>query len=121
MKTPYSQRQALFARLIGKHLVWLFESGYEATVGDFYAATGHMENSVHGERMAADINIYLAGRWMDGIGLKGDGTGPGDWQLPHWQKIGEFWKALDPLCHFGGDFKIKDWNHFSVTPDGKRY
>ena len=117
MKSPYSQRQALFARLIGQMIVWLFDNGYEVTVGDFYATSGHMENSVHGDRMAADLNIYLVGRWMDGLATDGAGA----WQLPHWQKIGDKWKSLDSACRFGGDFKIRDWNHFSLQSlDGKR-
>ncbi len=116
MKTPYSQKQALFARLIGTHLVWLFDNGFEVTVGDFYAQSGHMENSVHSDRMAADINIYLAGRWMDGKDLDGAGS----WQKAPWEKIGQHWESLDKLAKWGGRFRSVDLNHFSITPDGKR-
>lgn len=128
MKTPISQRQALFAHCFGKLIVWLFDNGYEATVASGYvqplpdgSVPGHMKYSVHGDRLAEDLNIYLVGRWMDGLDMKGDGNGAGDWQIPHWKQIGDFWKSLDPVCRWGGDFAIKDWNHFStLSMDGKR-
>ncbi len=75
-----------------------------------------MENSVHGERMAADLNIYLAGRWMDGLDL----SGAGSWQKDRWEAIGKHWESLDPLARWGGRFTKSDFNHFSITPDGKR-
>lgn len=127
MKSPLSQRQALFMRLIAMHVTWLFENGYEATAGSKYVAPlpdgsvpGHRKGSAHGDKMAEDVNVYLAGRYMDGLDIKGDGSGNGDWQIPHWQKIGAHWKSLDQLCRWGGDFPNKDYNHFSITPDGKR-
>lgn len=128
MKTAYSQRQALFARCFGRLLVWLFENGFEATIASGYVAPlsdgsvpGHMKFSVHGDRLAEDLNIFLVGRTMDGLDIVPNGEGKGNWQIPHWQRIGDFWKSLDILCRWGGDFKQKDWNHFSVlSMDGKR-
>lgn len=125
MQSPYSQRQALFARLFGLFLVWLTENGYEYTFGEGYVKAlangdvpGHMHGSAHGDRMAEDLNVYLAGRWMDGLDIQAGGKG--SWQSPHWEKIGAKWESLDPLCRWGGRFANKDYNHFSVTPDGKR-
>ncbi len=114
MKSAYSQRQALFAQKLGEFLTWLFANGFEVTLGGAYdkeGEGGHKPNSVHSDRMAIDLNIYLAGLWMDGNG---------DWQAPHWQKIGAQWKSNGDIFKWGGDFKIKDFNHFSVTPDGVR-
>lgn len=113
----YRARQPLFAYLIASHILWLYASGYEVTCADFYSTVvcggaGHMANSQHAARMAADLNIFKAGRWMDGryADDKSD-----------WEKIGAAWEALHPLCRWGGRFKQVDLNHFSlVSADGKR-
>ena len=117
MNSAYSQRQALFANLIARHIAWLFEAGFECTCGDFFAHDGHMINSVHYDKMAADLNIFFNGKWMDGNDL----SGTGNWQEDLWEKIGAHWESLDPLCRWGGRFSKRDYNHFSVVSlDGSR-
>lgn len=104
-------KQSLFAYLMGKLLTWLYENGYEATVGDFKAAIGHSSKSLHYEQLAADLNVFKATEWLNGAKPS---------HIVEFKKIGAYWKSLHALCRWGGDFKAVDLNHFSLTPDGKR-
>lgn len=104
------QKQSLFAKLLGQLIGFIYSMGWEITFGDFNRPDrkGHMGDSLHYYRLAADMNLFVAGAWK-----KVD--------CPEWQSIGRFWKALDPLCAWGGDFRGDvDLNHFSVAHDGKK-
>jgi hypothetical protein len=38
-----------------------------------------------------------------------------------YKPLGDYWKSLDPLNCWGGDFKPKaDGNHFSMTDGGQK-
>ena len=66
--------------------------------------TDHMKGSLHELGLAQDIVLYQK---SDGTYIT-EGTGYID--------LGEFWKSLDPLCKWGGDFVMKDYDHFSYAP-----
>lgn len=83
--------------------------GYRPKIlAKIYAEQGiGIENSLHEDRCAEDLIIddpdgnYIT----DSAKLK---------------IFGDYWKKLDPLNRWGGDFEIPDGNHFSRSIDGKR-
>jgi hypothetical protein len=109
-KLTLRQKQSLFAKLIGQLIGFVYSMGWELTFGDVWRPDkkGHMPGSVHYIRLAADVNLFVGGIWKDR-------------DCPEWQTIGRFWKGLDPLCAWGGDFRGDvDLNHFSLAHDGKK-
>jgi len=101
------------ARLIQKAA----ELGYGVTFGDAYrtpqqstanAASGAgIVNSLHCERLAIDLNLF-----KDGVYITDD--------RGH-RELGTWWKTLGPSHRWGGDFTTrKDFNHYSISPDGIR-
>lgn len=93
------------------------EMGYAVTFGEAYrtpeqaalnAAKGSgISHSLHTERLAIDLNLFKDGRYIT------DGEGHAE--------LGRWWKALSPDHRWGGDFvKLKDFNHYSLSTDGKR-
>lgn len=104
-----SQKQRLFAKYVGQLLTFIYANGWEVTFGDFWRPDqkGHMANSVHYIRLAADLNLWVGGVWKQA-------------DCPEWQTIGRFWKSLNPdLCAWGGDFKQIDLNHVSLKHQGR--
>lgn len=103
------QQQALFVKLLGQLIDFVYESGYEFTLGEGYVSshTGHMVGSLHYKKLAQDLNLFVDGVYITGT-------------HPAWNKIGKYWKSLHPLCAWGGDFSIRDYNHFSLAYGGKK-
>lgn len=111
------ERQSLFVRLVAKLIQFATERGYELTFAEAYrtpeqaklnAANGSgISNSLHTERLAIDFNLFRDGKWLSAT--------------EDFAPLGTYWRSLHPDCRWGGDFaKLKDGNHFSITPDGKR-
>lgn len=109
------QKQSRFALDISKLIIHAYELGYQLTVGEFWrtpeqakwnAAQGiGTSNSLHIERMAADLNLFKDGRFItDDEGHK---------------ELGAWWKALGPDYRWGGDFTRKDFNHYSIAHEGR--
>jgi hypothetical protein len=100
------------ARLIQKAA----ELGYGVTFGDAYrtpqqaaanAASGAgISNSLHCERLAIDLNLFKNGVYIT------DDRGH--------RELGTWWKTLGPNHRWGGDFPKRDFNHYSISPDGVR-
>lgn len=93
---------------LGKLINFAYASGYQFTLGEGYRSDsqGHMAGSLHYTRLAQDLNLFVGGEYVT-------------INHPAWHKLGEFWKNLDPLCKWGGDFSSRDYNHFSLTHNGK--
>ena len=108
------EKQFLFSRSLAALLMRAREINLDVTIGEVWrppftathmASTGAgISNSLHCMRLAVDINIFRNGTWL---------TSNTDFA-----SLGEFWKSLNPLCSWGGDFG--DGNHFSVTHNGVR-
>ena len=107
-------KQRLFTRYAGMLITWAYKQGYELTFGDAYrspeqaaanaaAGTG-IVNSLHTKRLAVDFNLFINGEYA----TNSDAYKP----------LGEYWKSLDPLNRWGGDFKKPDGNHFSIEHEG---
>jgi hypothetical protein len=109
------QAQTLHVQLIAKLIVFVFaQTGYELTWGEAYRtqeqaqwdATNHIGivNSVHCERLAVDFMLFHEGIYL---------TDSAEYKF-----MGDYWKTLDPLCRWGGDFTTVDADHFSITWNG---
>ena len=113
------QKQSLFVRLVAKLIEFAYANGMELTFGECWrtpeqakrnadAGIGTL-NSLHIERLAIDLNLFVGGVYMPDSAA--------------YTRLGEYWKSLHSSCRWGGDFKAptrKDGNHFSLSPDGKR-
>lgn len=110
------QKQSRFAMMLPRLIDKAYRLGYEVTLGDAYrtklqammnAVTGKgVVNSLHCDRLAIDLNLFKDGKYIT--------TDEGH------RDLGAFWKSLSPDHRWGGDFKSKDFNHYSLSPDGKR-
>ena len=108
------EKQRLFVRLIGLLIVWAYTNGYELTFGEalrtqaqanLNAASGAgISNSLHLLRLALDLNLFISGVYQTDSAA--------------YKPLGEYWKSLNPLCRWGGDFSKPDGNHFSLTHNG---
>lgn len=110
-----SEKQRLFVRLVGQLIDWAYQNGYELTFGDAYrspaqaaanaVASSGVANSLHTQRLAIDLNLFLNGVYQS--------------ESAAYRPLGEYWKSLDVGCCWGGDFQTRaDGNHFSVTHNG---
>jgi hypothetical protein len=110
------QKQSLFVSLVAKLIEYAYANGMELTFGECWrtpeqakrnAQTGSgISNSLHVERLAIDLNLFVAGVFID----SSEGH----------RRLGEYWKSLHPSCRWGGDFRKPDGNHYSFSPDGVR-
>lgn len=88
--------------------------GYELTYGETWrtpeqAALNAQKgigtsNSLHGDRLAVDFNLFRNGRWLT--------------KTEDHKPLGEFWESLGPDYHWGGRFG--DGNHYSIGHGGRK-
>lgn len=105
------EKQQVFAAHIPQLISRAIQLGYKVTLGMVERTPEEarrlgMERSLHVMRLAIDINLFEDGQYI----VDGEGH----------THLGEFWKSLHPDFRWGGDFKKKDYNHYSMTPDGIR-
>lgn len=111
------QRQVLHVQLTSELIAWAQSQGYALTWGETWrtkaqalanAASGAgIANSLHLLRLAVDFQAFD----KDGKYLADDSAGV-------YHAMGQYWKTLDPLCCWGGDFHSVDLDHFSITYQG---
>ena len=108
------EKQSVFALLIAQLIVWIydFHEGWEVTLAEGSVNSRrreffHMRGSLHRKRLAQDLNIFIDGKWIS------------DGSHPAWLEIGERWEKMHSLARWGGHFRHKDSNHFSLHHDGK--
>lgn len=111
-----SQLQERFAQDAARLILKAAELGYGVTFGDAYrtpqqaaanaAADTGISRSLHCERLAIDLNLFKAGVYIT------DDTGH--------RELGTWWKTLGADHRWGGDFTKRDFNHYSISPDGVR-
>ena len=94
------QKQSKFVYMVASLIQYAYKLGYELTFGDAYATTGHMKDSLHGLRLAIDLNLFKDGQYL---------TKTED-HLP----LGEYWESIGGS--WGGRFN--DGNHYSLEHGG---
>lgn len=58
------EKQAKFTRMVALLIQYAYERGYEITLGDAWAKTGHSSKSLHYDRLAIDLNLFRDGKWL---------------------------------------------------------
>ena len=96
------QKQSRFAHMTALLILHAEQLGYEITLGDAYATTGHMERSLHYKRLAIDLNLFRNGRYLTST----------ESHTP----LGEYWESIGGS--WGGRFN--DGNHYSLEHNGRR-
>jgi hypothetical protein len=96
------ERQSQFAKAVPLLILCAYELGYEITLGDACATTGHMKNSLHYIRLAIDLNLFKDGKFLT--------------QTEDHRKLGEFWESIGGS--WGGRFN--DGNHYSFSWQGRK-
>lgn len=113
------QKQSRFALAIGGLIEQAVKLGYQVTLGETWRSAEQAlynaqhglgtVNSLHTQRLAIDLNLFMLVEqdWK----LVTDDTGHKD--------LGKWWTAQSPDFKWGGNFtKLKDFDHYSLTPDG---
>lgn len=91
------KQQSKFAEALGNLLTFIYNMGYEVTLGDTYPGKfKHKANGKHPKGLAIDLNLFLDGVYLE---KTSDHT-----------LFGDYWKSLGGI--WGGDFKNKDGNHY---------
>jgi hypothetical protein len=109
-----SALQQEFAQSAAKLIQKAAELGYGVTLGEAWRTPEQallnaqhgvgIVHSLHIYRLAIDINLFKDGAYLTGA----DG----------YTELGTWWKTLGVNYRWGGDFTIKDYDHFSLSPDG---
>lgn len=63
---------------------------------------GGIRNSLHGKRLAIDLNLFVEGVYQS--------------HTDDYRAVGEKWESMHHLCRWGGRFN--DGNHFSIEHEG---
>ncbi len=106
------QKQSRFVLMIAGLIQYAYSIGYEMTFGEalrtpeqcaINAANGKgISNSLHKDRLAIDINLFLGGKYLDKT-------------LDH-EALGIWWESMGGA--WGGRFK--DGNHYSLEHGGRK-
>ena len=108
------EEQIKFAQMVGWLISWAYANSYQLTLGEAYRTPEQAErdaqegkgikNSLHTKRLAIDLNLFTNEEYQS--------------DSKAYETLGKFWKTLDPLARWGGDFKNPDGNHFSLEYNG---
>jgi len=94
------QTQEAFSLMLGKLIIFAYKQGYKIRMGDVFARDGHKANSNHYIKLAADINLFKDGEFLQ------DDTGH--------DELHDYWDTL------GGGRRIEDdMNHYSIKWNGR--
>lgn len=106
-------KQSIFAKLISCLIIDAYSLGYEITLGEAYRSPEEaqrlanlglgIKNSLHTMRLAVDINLFKNGVYL---------TKTEDYEVLG--LLWESWSGPDFKCRWGGRFKRRDGNHFSI-------
>lgn len=96
------EKRAKFTRLLSILIEEMLECGYTPLLGK--DGLKHKVNSLHFEGLAADIDLFKEGKYLQ--------------ETSDHEQFGEFWESLDPECCWGGRFE--DGNHYSIAYQGRK-
>jgi hypothetical protein len=88
--------------MVADLLIFIYEQGYEVSLDDAYAKTGHRNNSNHYIRLAIDLNLFYAGKYLK--------------KTSYHKQFGEYWESIGGS--WGGRFG--DGNHYSLEHRGRK-
>ena len=91
-------KQRKFSKMVALLILYAYERGYEITLGDAWASSGHIEGSFHYKRLAIDLNLFKDKAYLT--------------ETEDHLFLGEFWESIGGS--WGGRFKRKDGNHYSL-------
>lgn len=111
------QKQRIFSLLVAKLVEYIYEQGYECTLGEawrppetakLYEEQGKgITRSLHADRLAVDLNLFKDGVWQ--------------FTTEAHTPFGDWWEKQHELCRWGGRFKGRpDGNHYSFEHGGKK-
>ena len=113
-RVTLSEKRRKFAVLFRHLLQFIEDRGYECEIEEVKrtqaqatanAASGAgIANSLHLLGLAVDLSLFIHDDFTSA--------------LEDYRPLGEFWKSLDPLCCWGGDFSKPDADHFSLSHNG---
>ena len=92
-----SRKQRDFTTALTKLQVWMLKNGFEFTLGDAHAKSGHIDGSFHYQRLAIDLNLFIDDKYQTTTEAH--------------RPVGEKWEKLGGT--WGGRFGKKDGNHYS--------
>ena len=111
--------QRIFTLRLAKLIEFAYQSGYEISMGEtwrppetaaLYAKDGRgITNSLHTERLAADINLFRKDVLLT--------------SFEDHEPIGIYWESLSTPgaeCCWGGRFSSRDMVHFSIGWGGRQ-
>lgn len=107
MALTLRKRQSEFAKKLPLLILFAYELGYEITISDVKANSGHRRSSCHYIQLAADLNLFKDGKYLT--------------DTKDHQKLGEFWESMGGS--WGGRFGESspgagdghDGNHYSLS------
>lgn len=99
-----SQAQGTFAHNYAKLILWVYDQEWSVTGGELYrpeemakiyAERGiGIDPSFHTLKLAGDLNLFINGVFQT--------------NRDAYKPLGDYWKSLDPLNRWGGDFMVKN-------------
>lgn len=108
------EKQSMFVLNVARLIVWAYQRGYELTFGETIRSKEEAKanslsgigiiNSLHIIGLAIDLNLFINDEWKK--------------DTESFKPLGAYWKTLDPLNRWGGDFHNPDANHFSMEHGG---
>lgn len=117
-----TEQRILFSALLGRLLTWARDvSGIQVAVDEVKRGAQQaawnaqhgcgVADSLHCLGLAADLLCY---REVQGAYVYlHQGT------EPEYKLLGDQWKRLHGLARWGGDFSHPDWDHYSLTYQGR--
>ena len=100
----------IFCSNVARLIVFINMNGHSCTFGEAFRTTEQAEwnaargigikDSQHCKRLAVDLNLFR------------DRVYCGDTES--WRQFGEYWKTLNTLNRWGGDWKSGDSNHVEM-------
>lgn len=109
------EKQQAFALNVARLIVYAKGIGLAVTFGEAYRTPEQAKlnaqkgsgiaNTLHTRRLAIDLNLFKDGEYQTDSEAH--------------RPLAEYWKSLDPLNRWGGDWMTrKDGNHYSMTDGG---
>lgn len=109
-----SERQRQFAHDLGVWISWVYENGYEITLGEVFRTEEQQKwyvqkglsktmNSRHRQKLALDFNLFVGGTYTSDI--------------EKYRPLGEAWESLGEGHVWGGRWaSLRDAGHIELVP-----